>query len=404
MEQKVLKNFEFPAGKASALITKIQKIARDNNGEARLVGGAVRNWLMKIHSEDFDMAINIPILDFIKILNKQKIKFYETGLSHGTITVVENNISIEVTQTRKDLKSDGRHSKVEAVADWALDAQRRDFTVNAIYLTDSNQVYDPCNGLSDLKNKKLTFIGSAEDRIKEDYLRILRAFRFFACLPEFYMPKNDIRALKRHQQKLSTISFERITEEFGKWLMADDPVNSLRLAQKIGLDKHIFGCSFSLDNLEFETLKKSFLQLDWLARLAAITPNDKEEKINNVLRFSRQQRERFKRLMLNLTDKEAFELTTNKWQKVAYWQATDLSEKARIYAIRKGFFFQENFWKLVDAFEKPNFPITGKELIKAGWSPGPDMGIKLKELERQWVINEFKLPINGNIFSKNVDY
>ena len=89
---------------------------------------------------------------------------------------------------------------------------------------------------------------------------------------------------------------------------------------------------------------------------------------------------------------------------VSYDDATDLSEKVRIYAIRKGFFFQENFWKLVDAFEKPNFPITGKELIKAGWSPGPDMGIKLKELERQWVMNEFKLPINGNIFSKNVDY
>ena len=240
MSLKDFKNFEFPAGKASTLIKKIQKIARENDGEARIVGGSVRNWLMKIPTEDFDMAINIPILDFIKILNKQKIKFYETGLSHGTITVVENNISIEVTQTRKDLKSDGRHSHVEAVADWALDAQRRDFTINAIYLTDSNQLYDPCKGYSDLKNKKLTFIGSAEDRIQEDYLRILRAFRFFACLPDSYMPKNDIRALKRHQQKLSTISFERITEEFSKWLMADDPVNSLRLAQKIGLDKHIF--------------------------------------------------------------------------------------------------------------------------------------------------------------------
>ena len=392
------------AGKAEVLIKKIQKIARENDGEARLVGGAVRNWLMKMPIEEFDMAINIPIINFIEILNKQGIKFLKTGLSHGTITVVENDVCIEVTQTRKDIKSDGRHSKVESVADWALDAQRRDFTVNAIYLTDTDELYDPLNGLSDLKNKKLTFIGSANERIQEDYLRILRAFRFFACLPGFCIPEYEIRALKRHQKKLATISSERITDEFSKWLMADNPINSLCLAQKIGLDKFGFGFSFSLVNLKVEILKKSFLKLDWLARLVAITPIDKIDRIINVLRFSRQQRQRFKRLTQELTDLEVSELATEKWQKIAYWHATDLSEKVRIYSIRNGFLFPDNRWKFIDAFEKPIFPITGEDLKKAGWTPGPKMGLKLRELERQWVLNEFKLPVNRDFAPKNVDY
>ena len=141
--RKNIKRLEFPAGKARTLIKKIQKIARENNKEARLVGGAVRNLLMKKPVKDFDIAINFPIVHFIEILNKHKIKFYETGLSHGTITVVENDISIEVTQTRKDIKSDGRRSEVEPVTDWLLDAQRRDFTINAIYLTDANTLFDP---------------------------------------------------------------------------------------------------------------------------------------------------------------------------------------------------------------------------------------------------------------------
>ena len=188
MDENIQKIPKFPAGKAKTLIKKIQRIARENNGEARLVGGAVRNWLMKMPIKDFDMAINIPILKLIEILKKKGIKLHETGVSHGTITVVENDITIEVTQTRKDIESDGRRSNVVAISDWAQDAQRRDFTVNAIYFTDSYKLYDPFNGLSDLRNKKLTFIGSADERIQEDYLRILRAFRLIAFLPQFRMP------------------------------------------------------------------------------------------------------------------------------------------------------------------------------------------------------------------------
>ena len=397
---KNIKKLEFPAGKARALIKKIQKIARENNKEARLVGGAVRNLLMKKPVKDFDIAINFPIVHFIEILNKHKIKFYETGLSHGTITVVENDISIEVTQTRKDIKSDGRRSEVEPVTDWLLDAQRRDFTINAIYLTDANTLFDPCNGLSDLHDKKLTFIGSADDRIQEDYLRILRAFRFFAWMPEFEIPQDDIEALKRHCKKLNLLSLERITDEFSKWLMANNPINSLYLAKKIGLDRFGFGFCFSLVNLEFDIFKNAFLQLDWLARLAAITPVHKKNKIYSKIRFSRHERARFERLMQELTYSEASKLITNHWQKTAYWHASDLSDKMRIYCIRKGFLFPKNKWSSIDAFKKPKFPITGKDLKQAGWSTGPEMGLKLKELEHLWVMNEFKLPENTD-FSPN---
>mgnify|MGYP001183833355 FL=1 len=394
---------DFPAGKATGLITKIQKLARENGSEARIVGGAVRDWLMRRPVKDFDMAINMPITRFINILNKHNIKFYETGIAHGTITVVQDDVSIEVTQTRIDVKSDGRHSEVKETTDWSADANRRDFTVNAIYVTDDGTMYDPYNGALDIQHKKLKFIGCADARIEEDYLRILRAFRFVACLPAFALPKRDIDAIKRHCHNIKTLSAERITDEFSKWLAAENPIAALKLAVKIGLDRHGFGFEFSLDNLKIGKLKQAFLQLDWLARLASITPVSDKNKIVSVMQFSRQQQKRFERLMRGLTEAEAEALATSKWKQTAYWHASDIQDMARIYSIRTGFVFAQNLLDEFDAFEKPKFPISGEDLIQLGWVPGPQLGARLVELERIWVLNDFKIPSDSNFLTKKIN-
>lgn len=391
----------FPAGKEMALIKKIQNIARENGSEARIVGGAVRDWLMKRPVKDFDMAINMPITQFIKILNKHKLKFYETGLAYGTVTVLQDDLSIEITQTRIDVKSDGRHSEVKETTDWLMDANRRDFTMNAIYLTDDGILYDPYDGALDIKRKKLKFIGSADARIKEDYLRILRAFRFVASLPEFVLPKSDVQAIRRHCHKLNTLSAERITDEFSKLLSTENPLAALNLARKTGLDTNGFGFDFLLENLKISVLEKAFLQLDWLARLAAITPVRNKNKIYSLMQFSRNQQRRFERLMRGLTDAEAEGLKTRKWEQIAYWHASDIQYMARIYSVRTGFMFAQNMLNEFDAFEKPEFPFSGEDLIQLGWTPGPHLGKKLLELERKWVFNDFKIPSDMLLSTEN---
>ena len=394
---------DFPAGKATALITKIQHIARENGSEARIVGGAVRDGLMRKPVKDFDMAINMPITRFINIMNKHKIKFYETGLAHGTITVLQDDVSIEVTQTRIDVKSDGRYSEVEETTDWSKDANRRDFTVNAIYLTDDGKLYDPYHGALDIQHKKLKFIGSADARIEEDYLRILRAFRFLACLPSFALPKRDVEAIRKHCYKLNTLSGERITDEFSKWLSAENPIAALNLAGKIRLDRHGFGFDFLLGNLKLGKVEQAFLELDWLARLAAITPISDKNKIFSLMQFSRYQQKRFERLMKGLTEAEALELASGKWEQTAYWHANDIHDMARIYSIRTGFIFAQNLLDEFDVFEKPKFPISGEDLIQLGWVPGPQLGAKLIELERIWVLNNFTIPSDINFSAKNIN-
>ncbi len=392
---------DFPAGKAIALITKIQNIARENGSEARIVGGAVRDWLMRRPVEDIDMAINMPITQFINFLNKHKIKFHATGIAHGTITVSQDDVSIELTQTRIDVNSNGRHSEVKETTNWLMDANRRDFTVNAIYLADDGKLYDPHNGALDIKRKKLKFIGNVDARIEEDYLRILRSFRFVACLPGFALPKSNVEAIRRHYHKLKTLSAERITDEFSKWLSAESPIAALSIARKIGLDRHGFGLDFLLENLKIAELENAFLQLDWLARLAAITRVRDKNKIYSLMRFSRQQHRRFERLMKGLTEVEAEALATAKWKQIAYWHANDIQDMARIYSFRTGYRYAQNLLDEIDAFEKPKFPVSGEDLIQLGWKSGPLLGKKLVELERIWVLNDFKIPSDTNFSSEN---
>jgi len=383
---------DFPYGEAELLIKKIQKIARQHGAEARLVGGAVRNWLMQQPVEDFDLAINIPITDFIHILHQHKINLYETGLSHGTITVVENDVSLEITQTRRDVNSDGRHSEVEAVSDWLVDSNRRDFTINAIYISDLDELFDPQNGLLDINRKKLQFIGDPDLRIQEDYLRILRAFRFLACLPAFTLQDTDIVAIKKHLHKIHTLSSERVTDELRKWISAENPTEALFMAQSLALDRDGLGFNFNLMRLQPAPAKTLFLELDWLARLAVIIIWDDRLAVYNRLRLSRLQYQRFERLMERLTKSEATQLKTKNWQRVAYWQAADLGAKARIFAIENNFIFSADALQNFDNFTKPKFPITGHHLQELGWKPGPELGKKLLELETLWVDNQFSLP------------
>ena len=170
---------ELPSWAQRDAVRYIFDAARRLGGEARIVGGAVRAWLAGFDVREIDMAVNLPIQAITNELQQnQRVKVIYTGLHHGTVTVVSGKDRIEVTQTRSDYETDGRHALVRFQDDWTLDAVRRDFTINAMYLDAFGQIFDPLNGHADLAARRLRCIGTAAERVQEDALRMLRYCRF----------------------------------------------------------------------------------------------------------------------------------------------------------------------------------------------------------------------------------
>ena len=213
-------------------LLKLNEIFNKNNQDnLRIVGGAVRNFLLNKEIIDFDLSTTFTPTETQKILDKNNIKNIPTGVNFGTITAIFNKKTYEITSTRKDIQTDGRHAIVEYTKDFKIDAERRDFTFNALYLDFNNNVYDYFNGISDLKKGIVRFIGNAESRIKEDYLRILRFFRFYT----YYGNVLDNEGLKYsilYKEKLNSLSAERIKTEMFKIFDAKFPLDVLKIMFK----------------------------------------------------------------------------------------------------------------------------------------------------------------------------
>jgi len=163
-------------------------------GEARFVGGAVRNALLGAAVSDIDIAVPMPPEESLKRLEAAGIKVVPTGLDHGTVTAIKNNKVFEITSLRRDVATDGRHAVVAYTHDWSEDAARRDFTMNALYAAADGEIFDYHGGIQDLIADKVRFVGDARVRIAEDYLRILRLFRFHAWYGKGEMDDEALRA------------------------------------------------------------------------------------------------------------------------------------------------------------------------------------------------------------------
>jgi len=192
--------------------------SKQHNKKVMLVGGCVRKFLNNEPINDIDAATNLTPEETKEILVKHNIKFIDTGLSHGTITVITNNTKVELTTLRKDVKTDGRHADVKFISDWETDALRRDFTINAIYSDFNGKIYDPLNGSKDLKEGVVKFVGDPNLRINEDYLRILRYLRFFTQYSRLDHDYATLKAIRKNLDGLAKISKERMIDEFFKIL------------------------------------------------------------------------------------------------------------------------------------------------------------------------------------------
>ena len=229
--------------------------------EIRYVGGCIRKIIIKENVDDIDLATNLEPKQVCQALEKNDINYYESGIEHGTITALEGKHKFEITTLRKDISTDGRHAKVEFSKDWKEDASRRDFTINSIYSDKDGNLFDPFNGKKDLESGYVNFIGDADKRIKEDYLRILRYLRFFLHYSKQSHNLETIRKLKINIGGVSKLSKDRLFDELKKILKID-------ILEKLSKDKlslDLFLMIFpELKNIKifskFNNIKKKFLK------------------------------------------------------------------------------------------------------------------------------------------------
>ena len=247
--KKIKRNlFPFYKNKDLQLVfNKFQEGYSADTVTASFVGGCVRKYLTNDEIEDIDIA---TILNTNEIKNKFKdtnFKVIDTGTKHGTVTLVSDKFKLEVTTLRKDIETDGRHAEVQYIDDWKLDSERRDFTINAIYLDIKGNIFDPQSGVNDLKNKNVKFIGDPQKRIEEDFLRIIRFVRF-KIMYDHKIEQTTLKAIKQNLDRIKKISKERVLVELYKILSLKE---FIRLNESTDL-KEIFVLIFP----EFENLKR----------------------------------------------------------------------------------------------------------------------------------------------------
>ncbi|WP_019218954.1 CCA tRNA nucleotidyltransferase [Bartonella florencae] len=374
--------------------------------EARVVGGAVRNQLLGQPIRDIDIATTCLPQQIIARVEEAGFKAIPTGLAFGTVTVVSVSCSYEVTTLRSDVETDGRHAKVAFGRDWQKDAERRDFTINALYCDAAGRLYDDVGGLKDIASRTVRFIGIAENRIQEDYLRILRFFRFFAWYGAGRPDPQGLKACVCLKDGLQKLSSERIWAEMKKLLAAVDPIRALLWMRQSGVLTRIFPETEKWGIDAIHSLVKTEQVLGWeadpLLRLESLFPPDpvRLHEMARRLRLSHKETTRLKEWVeLEMIHQDCSDGFV---QKLIYFHGRQpvLDQLSLSVAVARGAVLEESealqkaanyirLYQLAQKWQIPTFPVNGKDLIQKGFSKGVQLGEKLKELETMWIESGF---------------
>ena len=242
-------------------LKELMRLLSSSGKECYIVGGAVRDLLLGYKKfKDIDLTTSLSVEQLKQIFDQNQIRFDDRALKYGCLTVRNKKRNFQITSFRKDIRTFGRAADIEFVENIEEDAKRRDFTINAIYCSYSGQIIDPLGNLEDLNKIKLDFIGDPEFRIKEDYLRILRFFRFVAVLDlkDENVASNNLPIIKKHINGISDLSYERVASEIRKILLARSPSFALKLMNKVDLYKKLFGIYSQSALLKLEKLENRF--------------------------------------------------------------------------------------------------------------------------------------------------
>jgi poly(A) polymerase len=364
-------------------LQKLMQVMRDAGGDVRVAGGAVRNSLLGEPISDVDLATTMLPQDVMRVCKSAGFGVHPTGFEYGTITVVNQAQPFEVTTLRRDVETDGRRAVVSFTDDWQEDAQRRDFTINAIYCDENGKIYDFTDGYADILRKRVKFVGVASERIKEDYLRILRFFRFHARYGKATPDKTSLAACVKLKSGLKKISAERVRQEMFKLLVAPRAVVTLKVMAASGILKIIIPYTE-----DWRVLGR--LPHDAVLRLFVLTKNP--DALKELLRLSNDDALRIANLRMapDLSPKfrEAEQRIMLYHMGEATWRDVVLVAWAKSRAKLNDAKWQA-LLELPQRWDIPKFPVTGKDLITAGVAPGPDMGEQLQVLEDWWVASDF---------------
>lgn len=372
--------------------------------QARYVGGAVRDVVRGVaqiaNQTDVDIATTATPEKIISLLESAGLKAVPTGLAHGTITAVSNRRPVEVTTLRRDVATDGRHAEVAYTSDWTADAARRDFTMNAIYADADGTLFDPLDGVRDAKAGLVRFVGDPDARIQEDYLRILRFFRFFAWCGKPEMDRDGLLACIRHIDGLKKLSAERVAKELLKLICAENPMPAMRQMAASGVLNAVLPEASNLERLAAlaEIDAAHFFAPDPILRFAALLSDDGAvaQSVATRLRFSRAQRDRlvamlqahlhvFSYMSVRELRRTAYRLTKGVMRDVAMlrWAA---DPKRQHNAVQ---------WRallpMIDTWTPPKFPLTGHQIRLAGVPDGPQIGQVMREVEEWWIDADFTM-------------
>ena len=397
--KKIKRNF-FPFYKNKELkfvFNKLQEGFPKDTVAARFVGGCVRKHFSNDEIDDIDIATILSSDEIKEKFKNTNFKIIDTGIKHGTITLISEKLKLELTTLRKDLETDGRHAKVEYIDNWQLDSERRDFTINAIYLDINGNIFDPQNGKSDLKNKIVKFIGDPQKRIEEDYLRIIRFIRF-KIMYDFELEPTTCKAIKLNLNGVKKLSKERILVELYKILNLKNFIN---LNESTDL-KEIFTLIFP----EFKNLRRldrlikicdySQVSMNLLLAILLIDEQDTHEYFGHKYNISNNIKDNLNSLAKNFKlIKENKSFFNKDLEKNIYFNNKNYLINLNIlnFAMSPSIKLKD-FSEILNKILKSKthkFSVDGKYLIENGMKQGSLMGKVLKEIEIEWINNDFKI-------------
>jgi tRNA nucleotidyltransferase/poly(A) polymerase len=352
----------------------------DAGAKVRFVGGAVRDLVAGLPFKDIDLTTDYRPGDVIDLFEEAGFDVIPTGLKHGTVTVVVDGEPFEITTLRADLSTDGRHAEVGFVTDFRIDAERRDFTINAMSADRAGKVYDYFGGIDDLNNGRVRFVGDAEKRVQEDYLRILRYFRFrgrFGVTDD----QPSLLAIKQHAAGLEKISVERVWREISQILSLQRSPSQLASMEALGV-LEVIGLPFTPSFMDqFVRLRQETSNSAIL--LGAIVGNaDDAEQLGYRWRLSSKERRQAMTAARVIQDSSA---------DPHYWrvQQHDGFDAATLTAVLNATGRNEAASSLFESV--PEFPLRGRDLLMIGIPAGASLGNALSDLENAWKDSRFTL-------------
>lgn len=362
-------------------ISRLGKLFSSHDEEIRIVGGAVRDALLGKTPKDIDLATTATPDKMLEIAEDNDIRVIETGLQHGTVTFVINGEPYEITTLRVDTDTDGRHATVDWTKSFKEDARRRDLTYNAMSVDMNGKLHDYFGGLKDLRSNSTNFVGDSNQRIQEDYLRILRYFRFLAKHPGQKASQDILKNVKDNVKGLENISGERIWMELSKMVTYPNMANALEGMCDVGIDKLLNMVCNSRSIKESERIsKQSDNPVTILAPMFA--------NLNDFVKFANHLKipNDYKNLGL-------FLMSEQDKGKDRYIEDIIIGKTKPEHVLELSILLNNESIKqsAKRAMNAPTFPVNGNDLMQQGMKPGPSIGKTLEQLKREWIKSDFKL-------------